>query len=480
MEPCIPDFVVHGWQLQRLFPGAETVVAAQERFEGLTVDSRKPVAGGIFVALQGRRVDAHAMVPAVFASGVRLAIVAQTAWRHFPADWQHYRCLPVASPLKALGELARWHRRGFAGPVVAVAGSAGKTTTKELLGAILARHFRVLKTPGNENNQLGVPLALLQLRPEHELAVLEIGTNSFGEVARLCQIAEPTHGVVTTIGEEHLEFFGTVAGVAQEETALVRFVRSRGGVAVVPLGEPFLEPQPGEVTFGLTPEATVWAEAEFLEDGHPLVRLHYGEEVGVCRLGIVGKAGVRAAVAAAAVAWALGVPLREVVAALSQYVPAASAEGYGRLRLERLPNGVMVLNDTYNANPLSMRAALEALSLLPCAGRRWAILGDMLELGVAAEELHRAVVELACRVADVVCVYGEHFSAAAAAYPEVIVCASHREIAERLLQEAHAGDVVLLKGSRGMAMEKVLELYHQGLMQGSYAVPSGDVDLEDL
>ncbi len=481
MEPCIPDISWYGWELQRLFPEAVDVVAAEERFQGVTVDSRHPAVGGIFLALRGRTVDAHTKLPEAFAGGVRLAIVERTVWCQFPTDWQHrYRCVPVVSPLKALGELARVHRQRFQVPVVAVAGSAGKTTTKELIAAVLASRFRVLKTEGNENNQLGVPLTVLQLRPEHDVAVLELGTNSFGEIARLCQLVQPTHGVITALGEEHLEFFGNMRGVVQEETALVRFLRARGGRLIVPAEQPWIAPQSGDITVGVTPEADLWALFAIGDSGYPTVQLRGLVTTRPFQLRYVGAVAVRAAVAAAAVGWALGVPAEAIADVLACYEPPLSTAGYGRMIRQVLPNGVIVLNDSYNANPLSMQAALEMLATFPCRGRRWAVLGDMLELGAAARSAHQAILELACAVADEVCVVGTEFAAVAADFPRVRLCRSHQEAAEQL-RMARPGDVVLLKGSRAMAMERVLQLYHQGLgrAQGD-AVPSGTLDLEGV
>ncbi len=480
MEPAIPGVTWYGHELLKLFPEAAGCVAADERFEGVTLDSRQPVAGGIFIALRGRSVDAHTRIPEAFAGGVALAVVEQAVWRHAPVDWQQYRCIPVTSPLKALGELARWHRERFRLPVIAVVGSAGKTTTKEFIAAVLQERFRVLKTPGNENNQLGVPLTLLHLHSEHEVAVLELGTNSFGEIARLCQLAQPTHGVVTALGEEHLEFLGSFAGVVQEETALVRFLRERAGVVVLPADEPVLLRQSGELTFGLSPGASVWVEVSRVEEGYPVVRVHYGGRVFLCRLRVPGTAGVRAAAAAAAVAWALGMDMDTVARALAQVSVPPSVHGYGRMALVELPEGIRVLNDTYNANPLSMRVALETLQLLPCQGKRWAVLGDMRELGQAAEAAHRRVLEQACAVADVVCVLGQMLGALAGEYPGVHAFQTHEELAAHLHRWVQPGDVVMLKGSRALAMERVLQLWQQYTAERSHALSSGAVDLEDL
>ncbi|MCS6965805.1 MAG: UDP-N-acetylmuramoyl-tripeptide--D-alanyl-D-alanine ligase [Candidatus Kapabacteria bacterium] len=483
MEPCIPDIVWQGWELQHLFSGNADGIVAEETFQGVTVDSRRPAVGGIFVALRGRMVDAHTKIPEAFAGGVRLAIVEQRMWVFFPAEWhQRYRCLPTADPLKALGELARLHRQRFTTPVVVVAGSAGKTTTKEMLASVLGRRFCVLKTEGNENNSLGVPLTLLRLRPEHEVVVIEMGTSSFGEIARLCQIAQPTHGIITAIGEEHLEYLGSLAGVLREETVLVRYLQSHGGTVVLPAGSGLEQEYSGAWTFGLTPEADIAAEVTYDGEGYPVLHLRYGGEHCHCRLRVLGPAGAHAAVATAAVAWTLGLGLQELVEGLSTYEPQSSGQGYGRMLLVELPNGVRLLNDTYNANPLSMRVALETLRQLPCSGRRWAVLGDMLELGSAVEIAHRAALEQARESAEIVCVLGEAFARVAAGYPDVHIFASHEELAEQLRREAQPGDLVLLKGSRGMAMEYVLNLYQQrvGAVKGSYAVSSGALDMEDL
>ncbi len=483
MQSCIPGVEWTGEHLHRLCPEAANRVAPEEVFRGVTVDSRQPALGGIFVALRGRRVDAHSKLPEAFAGGVSLAIVEQPLWHHFPADWQHYRFLPVASPLKALAELARLHRQRFRIPLVAVVGSAGKTTTKELIASVLAQRFRVLKTAGNENNLLGVSLTLLQLRPEHEVAVIELGTNSVGEIALLCQSVQPTCGVVTAIGEEHLAGLSSLEGVVREEATLIRFLRRAGGRVILPADEPLLLPADGEMTFGPTPAADIWATGSLDGEGGTVVRLRYGGQSIECRLPLVGTAVARAAGAAAAVAWVFGLSAEEVRRGLCAYRAESAEQGPARMLLVRLPNGVRVLNDTYNANPLSMRMALETLGQLPCAGRRWAVLGDMQELGDAAPEAHRAVLARARAQADVVCLFGEHFAALAAEFPDVLVFASHEEIAEYLWRWGRPGDVVLVKGSRALAMERVLVLYRQRLDGGrvsNYALPLGPMGVEGV
>lgn len=483
MQPCIPGVEWTGQQLRELFPEAAESVEPGEFFRGVTVDSRRPVAGGIFVALRGRRVDAHSKLPEAFAGGVKLAIVERSVWYHFPADWQQYRCLPVGSSRKALAELARRYRQRYQIPVVALAGSAGKTTTKELVAAVLSQRFRVLKTVGNENNLLGVSLTLLQLRPEHGVAVLEFGTNSVGEIALLCLLAQPTCGVITAIGQEHLAGLGSLEGVVQEETALLRFLQQVGGTHILPADEPLLPAEGRGTTFGLRPGADIWATSSLDGEGWTHVRLHYGGRVLECRLPIVGKAAARAAAAAAAVAWVFGLSAEEVREGLCTYQAEPIGQDPARLLLVRLPNGVRILNDTYNANPLSMQMALETLGQLPCTGRRWAILGDMLELGDAAPEAHRAILAYARAKAEVVCVLGEHFAALTAEFPDVHVFVSHEEAAEYVWRWAQTGDVVLLKGSRALAMERVVALYQQRLYggeSGRNALPSSAVGVEGV
>lgn len=477
-QPIAVEFTLE--ELRALFPEVKAEwLGSGRRIRGISTDSRRVLPGSVFVALRGSRVDAHTRLAEAFAAGAAMAIVEQRSWRQFPADWQRFPCVPVVNPLQALGQLARLHRLRFRIPVVAVVGSAGKTTTKELIAAVLARRFRVLATPGNFNNQLGVPLTLLQLRPEHQVAVVELGTNSFGEIARLVQIACPTHGVVTALGAEHLEFLGSVDGVVQEETALLRALRDTGGMAILPAWEPALRQYHSERTlwFGLSPapDVVVWAESIQPRVFPMPVRLSYGGALSVLELRLPGQIGVRAAAAAAAVAWALGVDAESVVGALSEFAPE-STHGYARMAIEHIPPGVTVLNDTYNANPLSMHMALQVLQDFPARGRRIAVLGDMLELGAAAGAAHREVLEHAQRVAEWVFVLGEQFRACAHGQPKVCVCSTHEEALQRLQEVLQPGDVVLLKGSRGMRMEAIVEQWRRQ----ADAVPSDAVDLAHL
>jgi UDP-N-acetylmuramoyl-tripeptide--D-alanyl-D-alanine ligase len=429
---------------------------------GVTIDSRAAAAGDAFFAIRGHRQDGHAFAADALARGARALVLT-----HLPAG------LPLADDTgvvlvddttRALGRLAAAHRRRHAIPVVAVTGSNGKTTTKELLALVLSCRFRVLRATGSFNNQWGLPLTLLGLDETHEAAVIELGMNAPGEIAALARIAQPTIGIVTTVAPAHVEFLGSIEGVQKAKGELVAAIPPEG-VAVLNADDPRVlalarTARGRVVTFGLAERAEVRVGAVVATADGLTFSLTAGGATAAVRLPLPGRHNAVNAAAAVAAGGVLGVPLAEAARALGGAVAVK-----GRLTWREIA-GVRVLDDTYNANPASLRAALEVLAEAARAagrGRTWVILGDMLELGPLAEAAHRDAGAwiAAVPVAGLLTVgpragrAGE--AARAAGCPDVTAWDTPAAAAAGLAPRLEAGDRVLVKGSRGMRMEQAIE-----------------------
>jgi len=434
--------------------------------EGVSTDTRTIAAGSVFVALRGERFDAHAFLGEAARAGAAAALVSDAS-----AGAHGLPRLLVAGTLPALGALAHHHRRRFEVPVVGVTGSNGKTTTREMIAAILATRGPVLKTEGNLNNEVGVPLTLFGLEAGHHAAVIEMGMNHPGEIARLAAIAAPQVGVVTNAAAAHLEGLGSIDGVADAKAELWAGLPP-GGVAVANADDARMLKRAqasGRRVFTFAAGRQRRGDVVVLEirsqsaEGMRFVLGIGNREVEVA-LALVGAHNAANAAAAACAAIALGSSDREIVAGLAAVRPVGR-----RLRLARLPSGALLVDDCYNANPLSMGAALATLAELAAAegGRALAVLGDMLELGPEEHALHRGVGEAAAR-AGLAFLAG--FGPRARATLEGAVAAGlpgdrtfHTEDAEalaeavRTLARPAAGDVLLVKGSRGMKLERLVE-----------------------
>ena len=431
---------------------------------GLSTDTRTITAGTLFVALRGERFDAHAFLPAAAAAGAAAALVSSegTALPGLPR-------LLVADTLAALGAVARLHRARFSLPVVGVTGSNGKTTTREMIAAILAGRGPVLKTEGNLNNEVGLPLTLLGLTGEHQAAVIEMGMNHRGEIARLTALAAPQVGVVTNAAAAHLEGLGTVDGVADAKAELYAGLPP-GGIAVVNSDDARMLARARAsgrrmLTFAAGRQRrgdVVVLEVLSQEAAGMRFLLGVGNRELTISLALVGAHNAVNAAAAACAAIALGCSDQEIVRGLATVRPVGR-----RLRLERLPHGLLLVDDCYNANPLSMGAALRTLAELARAegGHALAALGDMLELGPGEDDLHREVGAEAARL-PVTRLFGfgprsrqTLAGAVAAGLPPERTF--HTEdvaaLAEAVRAAATPGDVLLVKGSRGMKLERLVE-----------------------
>jgi UDP-N-acetylmuramoyl-tripeptide--D-alanyl-D-alanine ligase len=425
---------------------------------GVSIDSRSLAVGEAFFAIRGHRLDGHGFLADAAARGAACLIV-----HALPDD------VPANVPLvlveettQALGRLAAWHRGRFPIPVVAVTGSNGKTTTKELAAGVMATRWTVLKPERSFNNQWGLPLTLLQLGPEHQAAMLEIGTNAPGEIAALSALAQPTVGIVTTVAAVHTEFLGSLDGVREEKAGLVRALGA-DGVAVLNADDPRVagmarDTRARVLTYGRDRQAHVRVVGEPVDDARGLVfTLESGGASEEITLGLAGRHNVTNALAAAAAGVALGFSLADIARGLAAVPPVA-----GRC-VWRQAGAVSILDDTYNASPVSVRAALDAVNAHRRGRRVIVVLGDMLELGAITDEAHREVGRaVAALPADEFVGLGRATQLAVeaakdAGLSEARHLTTFEDTVAHLLKRLTAGDVVLVKGSRGMRMERVVD-----------------------
>lgn len=439
-------------------------------FKGVSTDSRTIQEGELFIALKGERFDGHHFAIDALEKKAGGILIEEEKIRDI--RWNGYRpkaVISVKDTLRALGDLARARRRQYGIPVVAITGSNGKTTTKELIAACLETTFPVLKTKGNLNNLIGLPLTLLTLTEKEKIVVLEMGMNVPGEIQRLTEIAEPDVGVITNIEKVHLEGLGTLERLKQEKGALFRSMRKDGTILVnqddsnvVDLSQSF----PGQkITFGIKTPAEVMAkEIRFRGVKGTSFTLIFERETMEVNLRLFGRHFVANALCAVAAASLFGIEIRKIKEALEGFQPFP-------MRMEVIPlsDGKVLINDSYNANPKSMEMALETLVEVKGEGRALVVLGDMLELGAFAEEAHReigrkvqalsmdfllALGEWAPVVVESAVRYGFPFERAK-------VVEDHSEAISILKKEMRKGDWILVKGSRRMGMEKIIK----GLME---------------
>ncbi|MCX7983794.1 MAG: UDP-N-acetylmuramoyl-tripeptide--D-alanyl-D-alanine ligase [Bacteroidetes bacterium] len=429
---------------------------------GVSIDSRTISKGDIFIALRGERYDGHDFL-SIALNGGAAAVVLEKQW----VDANRSMFVSIDAPkivvpntTRALGELARNHRRKFSIPLLVVAGSNGKTTTKELIAAVLKERYRVLYTEKNYNNHIGVPLTLFKLEQSHDIGVLEAGTNHNGELMYLCTIAEPTHGLITNIGREHLEFFGSLEGVARAEGELFEYLREHNGTLIINADDSWIEKLAQGYTrvvrYGFQ-KRSVFVRGKRLriqDNGCATftVKTRCGKEFSVV-IPIPGVHNAMNALAAVTIGLLFHVPKKKIQKAL-EAAPTPSK----RMEVFKL-NGILILDDSYNANPDSVHAALRSLAQIRCSGKRVAVLGDMLELGEHAPQYHREIGEaLATYSIDLLITYGPlaHEYYIASTIAEKYHCEKKEYVYNILDALLKPGDCVLIKGSRGMKMEDIV------------------------
>jgi UDP-N-acetylmuramoyl-tripeptide--D-alanyl-D-alanine ligase len=434
-------------------------------FDGVSTDTRTIAPASLFVPLAGARFDGHDYIGQAAGAGAAGVLIQRGREGLLEKIAGESTVISVEDTLTALGDLARFWRARFSIPVVAVTGSSGKTTTKEMAAAIMSREKRLLKNKGNFNNLVGLPLTLFRMNEAHEVAVLEMGTNRRGEIARLTEIAGPTVGVITNVGPAHLEGLKSLETIRKEKGDLFRVMNSEG-TAVINLDDEALAPWAGKwkgekITFAIQADADVTASriAHEGEKGTIFTILMEGVSREIL-LPVLGFHNVSNALAAAAAARAAGSGFDSICQGLMAFKPVG-----GRMEVWRLKNGAYLIDDTYNANPASMAVALKTLQGLKGECKSTVILGDMLELGNEAEKYHE---EIGRAVADTgVCkayLRGDFANALAKGAmkrgmksDQVIVDLNTEETAAQLKACMKAGDWVLVKGSRKMKMEEIVQ-----------------------
>lgn len=366
-----------------LLRGSENTI-----FNGVSTDSREPARGKLFIPLIGERFDGHAFLAAAIKEGAAGVLVQRGSEHKLGADPGGTTVILVKDTLTALGDIAHFWRKKFPVSVIAITGSSGKTTTKEMAAGIMGIKKNTLSTRGNFNNLVGLPLTLFRLNEGHAAAILELGTNTRGEIARLTRIAAPDVGIITNIGAAHLEGFKSIEAVREEKSDLFRNM-DPGGVAVINRDDGeliFLEKvwRGKRVTFGINNDADITAE-RITNRGDEGVRfvLKIGNAREEIAMRTVGEHNIYNALAAVAMSWAAGFGNAEICRGLSAFKAV-----HGRMEIHRLKNGAFLIDDTYNANPSSLREAVKTLGNLKGGHESTIILGDMLELGDRAEELH--------------------------------------------------------------------------------------------
>jgi UDP-N-acetylmuramoyl-tripeptide--D-alanyl-D-alanine ligase len=439
-------------------PGAEVHAAT-----GYSIDSRTVQPGDLFFAICGERFDGHDFVTDAIANGAVAAVVVRGKFDSLPSDLREMPLLVVEDPLISLQHLAAAVRRHWGKRVVAVTGSAGKTTTKEAIAAVLGTEFNVLKSQGNLNNGFGLPLQLMKLQPEHEVAVIEMGMSSPGEIATLARIASPEWGVVTNVGNAHAEFFPDgIAGIARAKYELIQSLPEHG-TAFLNCDDAYVSQFGRDFTgrtiyFGRGPCADPRAESIASLGAEGLrVQVRSGESHVTFHLRLLGEHNVSNALAAIAVGVVSGIPLESCCAALAELQPD---EKRGRVVTVR---GAKVINDSYNSNPEALKAMIGTLAAIPIAenGRRILVAGEMLELGSESKSLHAACGETAAQsgIDIVIAVRGEASHIAAKASErgvQAIFYETPEEAGKWLRQNLRSEDAVLLKASRGVRLERAL------------------------
>ncbi|MCC8424406.1 UDP-N-acetylmuramoyl-tripeptide--D-alanyl-D-alanine ligase [Mucilaginibacter sp. UR6-11] len=423
----------------------------------ITTDTRKITAGSLFFALKGDKFDANTFAGQAIAAGAAYAVIDN------PEYQLNEQCLLVDNVLTALQDLARHHRRQLTIPVIGLTGTNGKTTTKELINAVLSQHFITLATQGNLNNHIGVPLTILGINASHQMAVIEMGANHIKEIELLCSIARPTHGLITNVGKAHLEGFGSVEGVKIAKGELYDFLSGHGGVAFINSNNPILMEMQAARKFTTPPifygDAIDDLVSGGITENAPLLSLEWtnngsGETYAV-KTHLTGAYNLDNILAAISMGVYFKMPVTEINAGIEGYQPKNN-----RSQVVRTATNTLIC-DYYNANPSSMMVAIDNIGKIT-AGRKVLILGDMFEMGAEAAAEHAAVIEkaLATEVDERIFIGTEFLRQKAKGEGQKAVFYETAEDAiAGLKAQPIKNSTILIKGSRGMALERLVELF---------------------
>jgi UDP-N-acetylmuramoyl-tripeptide--D-alanyl-D-alanine ligase len=435
-----------------------------EYFSGVSTDTRTVQPGDLFVALLGERFDGHEFLAQAVAAGAIGLLISRTDLV-LPVGITIFQ---TSDTLRAFQRLAKFHRQRYTIPVVGITGSNGKTTTKDMTAAILSSRYQVLKTEANFNNEIGLPATLLRLNNKCDVAVVEMGMRGLGQIAALCELAAPSLGIVTNVSETHIELLDSLQNIATAKAELVDAIPP-AGLIILNADNPYVLAMRDKavcrvITYGLQEIAKIRAVDIVSEQGNTAFLCMTPQGDFPITVPAMGQHNVYNALAAIAVGLELGLALSEIQAGLEHFVA-----GKMRLQVEQVGTYTLI-NDAYNASPASMRAAIDTLVDI-AKGRRVAVLGDMLELGEIATAAHRQVGDkLAAADIEVLITVGEmarHIAAAAVenGVKTCRVCSNHLEAQQALAELLVSGDTILVKGSRGMKMERVAELIGKNILE---------------
>lgn len=412
--------------------------------KGVFTDTRQVIKGGMFFALKGPHFNGNTFAEEALKQGARYAVVDEAEHS------KDGRFILVPDVLKALQELALHHRRQLSIPFIAITGSNGKTTTKELVNAVLSQKFSTYATIGNLNNHIGVPLTILSIKPHTEIAIIEMGANKPGDIAELCAIAEPTHGLITNIGKAHLEGFGSLEGVIKTKTELYNYIKQHQGKIFINSQNPtlnsFIADFPSPILY---PQAQDFFHCEMIAaDPFVRIRIDHEKEANTQLIGAYNFDNVAAALC---IGKYFEVPMKDALGGLKSYVP-----GNNRSQVVQRRNNTIIL-DAYNANPDSMKASLSNFKSIK-ADKKMLILGDMLELGADSAHEHQILGALAEEIkAEKMVFYGELMKDALINAPQAYYFTDKFSLRNWLSDLKLEGYHILIKGSRGMGLEQVVE-----------------------
>jgi UDP-N-acetylmuramoyl-tripeptide--D-alanyl-D-alanine ligase len=435
-------------------------VPAKLKIGGVSIDSRTIQPGEMFIAIRGERFDGHQFIFDALKKGAAVVVVDSKADKFLQDN--NYPKIVVDNCLDFLMHLAKWHRSKFSVPIIGITGSTGKTTAKEMIASILSRRFETLKTEGNKNNFIGVSQTLLRMNSSTKVAVVEMGTNHPGEIAKLSDIVRPNYAAITNIGYGHIGNFGSIQAIYKEKISLAEDLQE-GGIFYKNIEDPLLKDYHNDKIqikeFGLNESGN--CAAKFLginRSGNVCFKIQNDTKI---QLQIPGKHNLLSAVLGAAIGYDFGISSTEIKSGLETVKPISQRMEYFS------QDNILFINDTYNSNPDSLRAAIDFLSELPIQNesKRFLVIGDMLELGELSEKLHQQIGEyLLDKSIDIVFGFGEKTRSVCEMLAENRPKEIHSEWFETYQQIAAAidvkvkpGDVILLKGSRGMALENVLK-----------------------
>lgn len=435
-------------------------ILKQVRIKDIKIDSRKCKENDLFFGIKGERFDGHEFIPDIIKNGTKAFVVEKMWFSKYKGKTKNVAFIIVENVLNTLGELASIYRKKFLLPVIAVGGSNGKTTAKDFIAYVLSKQFKVLKTEGNFNNAIGVPLTLFRLRKYHEICVIEIGTNHFGEIEKLCRIVQPQFGVLTNIGKEHLEFLNDVKGVIQEEFDLVRYLRENFGTFFLNKDDRYLTRNFMKnikvLSFGNNGKSDVKGKFRGFDGFSPNIEIKYLNKRLNTTLRMIGRQSFDSALCAAAIGFFFEVPVNVIKRAISEY----HIESKKRNELKNL-KGFWVIDDSYNSNPDSVRIALENMKQYKVKGNKHIVLGDMLELGKSSKKEHFDIGKYAKILGfENLYTFGkESYSTftGAKGIRNNFYFTEKETLSQFLKMTLRKKDLVLVKGSRSMKMEEVVE-----------------------